>query len=257
MTASDRLRSSDVVERLAAMAELRECGRADAAAVTSLIECLGDHRKIIQRRGAETLAALGARGTAVHAPLRAALHSKAARQRWGAAYALSLVGPPEMIALPALLEALGADDGDVRWAAGNIVLRMPATERLIGALRELVAHGSALQRKMATYCLRDLNAPSPAVENTVRAALNDTDRGVRLAAMSALARLAIDRPTAARDLIRMLNDEDVSVRRVAAAVLGLLGERSEAVRSALEVAANSDDPSLQRAAVRSLRLLSI
>lgn len=256
MTAAQTLRSADVPERLSTMADLVAQGGADAATLEALAACLGDVRKIIQRRAAETFAALSAHDANVRAVLLRTLQSDLARQRWGAAYALSLLGDPPPVALPTLLEALGSDDGDVRWAAGNILARRRGDAALVDALEQLLSAGNAAQRKMAAYCLRDLDARLPAVERALLATLHDPDTNVRLAAISCVARVAIDRTAAARRLTELLDDSDVSVRRVTAAVLGLLGDRSETVRAALETASQSADASLARAAMRSLRLLA-
>ena len=99
------------------------------------------------------------------------LESDVTRQRWGAAYALSLLGDAPPVTLPTLLEALGSDDGDVRWAAGNILARLRGDTALVDALQQLLGTGNPAQRKMAAYCLRDLDARSPAVERALLAAL--------------------------------------------------------------------------------------
>jgi len=257
MITAQRLRSVNVAERLDAMAEVLQAGGcADADALDALAACLADAQKIIQRRAAETFAALGAQGTSVRDVLLRTLESEVTKQRWGAAYALSLLGDTPPVTLPTLFEALGSDDGDVRWAAGNILVRLRGDTALVDALRQLLGTGSPAQRKMAAYCLRDLDARSPVVERALFAALHDPDTSVRLAAISAIGRLAIDRATAAQSLMDLLADPNPSVHRVAAAVLGVLGERSDAVRAALQIASQSADASLARAAKRSLRLLA-
>jgi HEAT repeat protein len=255
MSAPARLRSADVAEQLAAIAEIADRGVRDARELNALAQCLGDQRKVIQRRAAEAFAALTEQGVDVQAVLRNLLQSNTARHRWGAAYALSLMGTTPPVALPVLLEALGCDDGDVRWAAGNILVRMRGYGGLAAALCELLTTGSPAQRKMAAYCLRDLETRSPEIEQAVLAAVRDADAGVQLAAVSCLARLAMDRTAAAHCLIELLGDPHASVRRVAAVALGLVGDRSEKVLAALHGARASTDLSLQRAAERALRLL--
>jgi HEAT repeat protein len=256
MTAAQRLRAPDVAERLAAMTEVAAQGSADADTLEALAACLGDTRKIIQRRAAESFAALDARGAEVRDVLMQTLAADPTRLRWGAAYALSLLGQPPPVALPILLDALGSDDGDVRWAAGNILARFRGDAAVVNALLRLLTSGTPTQRKMAAYCLRDLDARSAEVERALLEALHDADAYVRLAAMAGLARLAIDRAAVGEHVINLLSDPQVSVRRVAAAVLGLLGERSAAVLAALRAASTSSDDSLQRAAARALQQLA-
>src|SRR5207248_7862305 len=125
----------------------------------------------------------------------------------------------------------------------DIVVRLRDQAALVGSLRALVAGGNAAQRKMALYCLRDLEARTPAVEQAVLHALGDADRDVRLAAIATLARLARDRGGAAERLVHALETGDERVRRAAAAGLGTLGERGAPVLTALRAAGASAAPS--------------
>src|SRR6185369_11482334 len=104
--------------------------------------------------------------------------------------------PPPAI-VPVLLDTLGAEDGDLRWAATAILLGLSDRAATVAGLRGLLDAGNAAQRKMALYCLRDLGIRSPDAEAAAIRALADVDQGVRLAAMAALARLALDRGAAA------------------------------------------------------------
>src|SRR5260221_8141 len=93
-------------------------------------------RKLVQRRAAEAFAALARRGLAVEPQLHAALAAPELRLRWGAVYALSLVGAPPRAALPTLLDVIGLDDGDLRWAAADLIKQLAAREReaVVGSL---------------------------------------------------------------------------------------------------------------------------
>jgi len=255
MTLAERLRAPDPEVCRAAIAELAERGRATPEELAALADCLGAGRKAVERPAAEAFAALAARGAPVDDVLLGALASPLPRRRWGAAFALSLAGDPPAATLPVLLETLGADDGDLRWAAASIVLRLSDRAALIESLRALVTGGIAVQRKMALYCLRDLETRAPEVEQAVLQALGDADRDVRLAAIATLARLARDRGGAAERLVQALETGDERVRRAAAAGLGALGERSAPVLAALRAASVSADPSLRRAAAGALRQL--
>ena len=179
MSVAERLRAGDVEDRLAAMAELAAPDAGDAE-LDALASCLGHDRKIVQRRAAEAFGTLAAGGVPVRPVLERALHAPGARQRWGAAYALALIGAPPPETLPVLLEALGEDDGDLRWAAARILVRMRDDAALRPTLVDLAAAGNAPQRKMALYCLRDLEAPSSDAERAALVALRDADTAVRL-----------------------------------------------------------------------------
>jgi hypothetical protein len=255
VTTRERVSGGDLDKRLAAVAELATRPQVEASDLHWLCACLGSGLKLLQRRAADACAALHRRGIAVTPVLLAALRAAAWEQRWGAVYALSRIGAAPADALPVLQEGLGVEDGDVRWAAADILVHMEPVPARLDALRNLLATGNPAQRKMAAYCFRDLEARAPAIAQALCAALHDTEPSVRLAAMSSLARLGADREALAHRVARMLGDPDAGVRRAAAVVLGTLGTPSAPVLAALRDAAASPDPSLQRAAVRSLRLL--
>ena len=227
----------------------------DRAELAALDACLADPHKLVQRRAAETFAALARRGVEVEAALRAALAAPELRRRWGAVYALSLIGPLPPAALPTLLDVLGVDDGDLRWAAGDLIKQLAARERssVVAALLA-VARAAAPPRKMALYCLRDLGV-AEAVDAAL-SALADGPIETRLAALSLLSAVHPDPAVAAQRIAALIDDGDPRMQRAAAATLGGLGVRTDAVMSALRRASSSDDSSLRRAAAHSLRMLA-
>jgi HEAT repeat protein len=231
-------------------------GTADAADVAALVTNLGHARKLVQRRVADALAFLRERGVDVRPSVVAALQSPNAQQRWGAAFALSRLGTPPPEVLPVLVQALGAADGDVRWAAAEILKGLPGHPDLPAVLHGLLRAGSAEQRKMAAYCLREIGQPSVETEAALLGALHDSDVGVRLAALTCVARLATNRRLVAERLTVLLEDGEARVQRASAVALGELRESSPSVLAALRRAAASSDSSLQRAATRSLRRLT-
>jgi len=248
------LRSNDPQARVAALERLAAATvtheEIDAAAA-----CLGATEKLVQRRAAEAFARLHRAGIDIEPALSLAVRSTDLRQRWGAAFAFSLIGalPPE--ARDILVDSLGLDDGDIRWAAADILLRSSEIDDRPQRLTQLLVHGNPHQRKMAAYCLRRLDLRSPAVDRALLAALEDRSAAVRLATLAALSRLATDRAVAAQHLAHVLDDTDPGVRRAAAVALGDLGEARPETLAALRQAAASDDGSLCRAARRSLEKL--
>ena len=230
-------------------------GRADAADLALLLDALGAPTKAEQRRAAEVLAAVARAGQDVGPLLEQGLADGSARRRWGAAYACSVMGATSPACLPILLEALGSDDGDVRWAAATIIRSLPGYQDVVPELRALVHALSPLQRKMALYCLRDLSAQASGLDDELLAALRDDEPAVRLAALSTVTVLAQDRRAAARAVMGRLDDADAGVRRAAAAALGRLGQADPDVIVALERARNGADPALTRAAASALVLL--
>jgi HEAT repeat protein len=222
-----------------------------------LIDHLGYPRKAVQKHAAQALAAAAQRGAPLQEPLAAVLANPTATtlaRRWGAVYALSLLGPPPAAALGTLIEVLDCRDGDLRWAAAEILIRMD--DRARPQLLCLAADGTAAQRKMALYCLRSLGASGLAEYRAAHAALNDSEPAVRLAALSALVRLAVDRHAAAQAVLPLVADPDEGVRRAAIRALGVVGERSpEIARLLAEAAHNRADPGLRRAAEGALRAI--
>jgi len=245
MTLAERLRAADIDVVLAAIAELAARSAATPAELEALASCLGHARKEVQRRAAEAFVAGAGAGAADR--LSALLRAPAARARWGAAWALGLLGVPPAASLPVLLETFGGEDGDLRWAAATLVCRMAPAD-VLDALCGLAQDGSGLQRKMALYCLRDIGVAAPGVEDTIVAQFSHADAGVRLAAMSALARLGAVPEVTADRLSRLVGDAAAGVRRAAAATLGRLGITTPAVDAALRAARDGSDATLARVA---------
>jgi len=241
-------------DRLNTIARLAENASAAESDIALLLAFLDDPDKQVQRRAAEELARRAQLDPDVPARLTATLADAPPARRWGTTYALALLDPPPLAALPVLLEVLGHEDADLRWAAATLLLRMKAP--IADELVRLATAGSPTQRKMALYCLRDLRADSPRAEQAMLAALADGDAGVRLAALSALGSVAVDRATAARRVSTLVDDPDNGVRRAAIGTLGELGHRSaEVVELVRRAASHPADAGLRRAALRAMRQL--
>jgi len=220
----------------------------------ALCAALADPHKAVQRRAAETAAALTKRGARLGERLRVALDADELRHRWGAVYALSLIGPVPRAALPTLLALLGSDDGDLRWAAAELLKRLAESHReaVVGPLLT-IAHAPGAQRKMALYCLRDLAVGSGF--GAALAALADAEIETRLAALAVLAQVHPSAAAAVQHIVPLLDDADPRMQRAAAATLGSLDVSTHEVIDALRRVESRPDPSLRRAAARSLRLL--
>ena len=216
---------------------------------------LGHARKAIQRPASERLADAARDDATLRPRLVAELASTESRRRWGAAYALARLEPAPEEAIPVLLDALASTDGDVRWASARLLTRaVQHVPRLAADVRALVRAPSALQRKMALYCLRDLGDRADA--GLLAAALADGDAPVRLAAMSAAAIVLPRTPATAELVATLVEDPDPGVRRAAAATLGLIGVRTDGVARVLARARTSGDAGLERAAEQALSRLA-
>ena len=88
---------------------------------------LGDARKTVQRRAIDELVAIAGSGNpVVTEKLRGSIASADRRVRWAGAYALGQIGAGAfaMDCADALCEAMSDDDGDIRWAATDLMVRL-------------------------------------------------------------------------------------------------------------------------------------
>ena len=230
-----------------------------AVAIDNLIRELGDAHKTVQRRAIDELVALAASGNpAVTEKLRECAASADRRARWAATYALAQIGETAfaMDSADALCEAMADDDGDIRWAATNLMVRLGHNNLAeIGArLLKLAASSDHNARKMALYCIRDLEIASPELIVVVERSVHDSDVHVRLAALAVLSRMRDASGEAARIMIECLkSDTDAGVRRAAASALGNIQTATADAMAALGFAASDTaDESLARAARGSL-----
>jgi HEAT repeat protein len=255
---AEELRHPEAARRAAALTALESRPEPlEGELLEAVIESLESETKGVQRRAAGVIAAAGAASPALALRLRALLDAQSAPTRWAAAYALGLIdGALDLDACEALLEALAQPDGDVRWAALDLVVRLGRLhpEAIRRRLLALFEGGGANGRKMAVYALRNLGVRDPAVMAAVRAASVADDSQVRLAALSFIKETAgADAGAAALVLERMRSDPDPGVRRAAAGTLAYLNDRSAPVLAALgEAAETVEDASLRKAARRTL-----
>jgi len=223
------------------------------ALATALVESLAGTSRSEQRRRSEVLQALLPESDAVSAALGHALESPEAALRWGAAYTLGKSEPDNPRIWPALREMLAAEDGDSRWAAAEITCSMARLlPRLLDELRIATQGDGATMRRMALYCLRDLQAEG--LFEIARDRLDDSEGHVRLSALSTLTTATIpdrQRQGLLEKLIEIVELDPVpGVQRSAAATLGKL--HLHEARPALEKASISEDAALARAARQAL-----
>jgi HEAT repeat protein len=230
-----------------------------ATTVENLIRELGDAHKTIQRQAIDELVAIAGSGNPiVTEKLRESMASADRRVRWAAAYALGQIGSTAfaMDSADVLCEAMADDDGDIRWAATNLMVRL-GRENLVEIgerLLKLAGNGNRNARKMALYCIRDLEMVGAELLAVVERAVHAPDVHVRLAALSVLSRTRDASGESVRIILECLkSDSDAGVRRAAASALGNIRTASADATAALEsAAADLDDESLARAARGSL-----
>ena len=250
---AEALASGESARQLLALDALLECDRRGPLPDPLFglaLDALGHERKAVQRNAAQVLALWSRATPEIAERLRALLRGGPLRHRFGAAFALAKIGP-DPATLPVLLETLGEADGDMRWAAAALVIDL-ARERadLRRAIAALAREGTAGQRKMAIYCLRDLGETSPELEAILAASLDHADAGVRLAALAGLGRLFAGGEAALRAVLRVARDDpDPGVRRAAVSQLGgfPLAVGDAEAESVLAAAESSDDEGLRKA----------
>src|SRR5215475_13160216 len=168
--------------------------------VAALLRFLGADRKAVRRRAAEALATAARRDAEIAGRVRARLRDSDPAVRFGAAYALVATGdgPLGIAAAPALYEALGDPDGDIRWAASEAIVRLGRlnSAEIGNGLIELALDQNSRARKMALYCIRDLGLAGDPVLAVAANASRSDDTHLRLAAISVLARLNRENPRA-------------------------------------------------------------
>jgi HEAT repeat protein len=190
----------------------------------ALLATLDDPVKAVRRVAVEVVAQTARTRPRLAQHLRAALGSQQSNRRWAAAFALGQIGSPPSESLPVLLENLGHPDGDIRWSAHKLLVRLaPAEPRVRMEALRLAGGATDHTRKMALYLLRDLGTSDAELHRVVLAALQSPDHNVRLAAVNVLIKLRID-PPALLEQLRQLETADpvAGVRRAARAALGAL-----------------------------------
>lgn len=224
----------------------------DDATIVAVVGCLATPRKAVQRLAADLLGRVEASARpGVIARLRVAVGGSDARLRWGATYSLGRLGIVELAMIAPLLEALAQSDGDVRWAAADLLRTCARVhlDHVQAALLAVTSDAEPERRKMALYVLRDVAPTSPLVHEAVLRGLRDPAVGVRFAALAALSQLDPVPPEACGIVLSLVgNDPDTGFRRAALCALGDLGRGVSAVDAALADAAASPDPAMQRAA---------
>jgi len=229
--------------------------------VSELLDALGAEDRASQRRACEEVIELMREDRGVRDAVVKRMRDGTPLARFGAAYVLFHDGP-SLRPVPALLDSLELDDGDLRWTATHLLVTLGRTqpEVLPLLLHEVGAGSSAQRRRMAIYAAREL---APEIEETASAlsrALDDGSADVRLAALSSVAKL-IDPGDAlrARVLQVLESDSDPRMRRIAAVVLpdlyrdDLPGGRR--VRDLLQELSTATDDELGTAARLALRRL--
>lgn len=226
-----------------------------------LLEALGSSDRAVQRRASDEAIERMREDRGFRDALVKLMRDGSPLERFASAYVLFHDGP-SLRPVPALLESMDLDDGDLRWTATHLLVTLGRSQPEVIALllHEIAAGPSARRRRMAIYATREL---APEIEETgaaLLAALDDPASEVRLAALSSVAKLAApDKAIRERVLGLLKGDPDPRMRRIAAVVAPDLyrddSEGCREIRHLLQELTRSSDDELGTAARLALRRL--
>jgi len=228
-------------------------------ALSAFVESLGCGDKKRIRAAVDALIPVALEQPEIIERLHGLLDETPAERRWPIAYVLAHTSPLTPACVAALKEMLGTGDPDLRWAAVVLLARLARENdrSLVAELTGLLRSGSPTQRRMAVYCLRDIDTQDDSVGRALIGALGDGDALVRVAVITSLKIMPQTGIEALNLLLRMfVEDTDMRVRASAALALARLGSGRSDVRAALDDAARSSDPILSKAARAALKLVT-
>jgi len=229
----------------------------DDAKTAALIAGLDHPQKPKIRAAVDALIASAAHDSRLRTILEESLSNAQHKNRWAFAYVLGHLPQPSGATVRCLLEGLDHGEPDIRWAIALLLTRLARTESSLGnLLLELSRGGTANQKRMAIYCIRDLQLADEASLRALLDGSRDPEAAVRVAAATSLKTRSDAGASARNRLLELfLSDEDVRVRNAAAITLAQLGSPSEDFVAALRAAEKSGNAPLKKAVSAALSLL--
>jgi HEAT repeat protein len=225
--------------------------------IAALMADLEKSDKPTLRKTVDALVHMVADDAEIGTTLGELLNDPRRKNRWPIAYILASLPSPPQSSIEVLIETLDHRDPDIRWAVALILIRLAkADKQILRLLIELASKGTANQRRMAIYSLRDVGVGDEESVQTLLSSLSDLDPTVRVAAVTSLKLQSGLGEIGKNELLRLfLNDRDLRVRNSSAVTLAQLGAPSEAFLSELTKAAASNNAQLKKAANAALDIL--
>lgn len=229
----------------------------DPREITDLIAVLDHPDKPTIRAAVDKLIALAEHCEETRQALNQRLNEAEHRNYWPVAYVLGHQPFPSAVVIRTLLDALDHREPDIRWANGLLLVRIAREQHaVVPLLIELCASGSANQKRMALYCLRDLALNDQQSRAAMTGALDDGDATVRVAAVTTLKlRKDLDANVRTKLLASYVNDRDDRVKHAIAITLASLGEADEEFIRALMEASRSGNGQIKKSAEAALKIL--
>lgn len=225
--------------------------------LAALIERLESRDRTEIRAAVDALIDLASSSTLPKALLEQLLADGNRENRWAVGYVLGHLPQPSAAAIGSLLDGLDRSEPDIRWAIALLLTRLAQSDgNIVERLLALSATGTANQRRMAIYCVRDLRLTCKASMAALASATGDRDPSVRVAAVTSL-RWRADAGVSTRKLLldRFVTDQDGRVRNAAAVTLAQLGAPDVSFVRALEECVGRGDAHARKAALAALEIL--
>jgi HEAT repeat protein len=202
------------------------------------------------RKAVDALIAIAADAPQIATTLSELLNDPGRENRWPIAYILASLPSPTRSSIQVLIETLDHRDPDIRWAVALILIRLAKADRhVLQLLIELAAKGTANQRRMAIYSIRDVGLTDEASVQMLMDALHDPDPTVRVAAVTSLKMQSGLSERGKSELLELfLRDLDPRVRNTVVITLAYLGTPSEEFLGELVKATTSENAQLKKAA---------
>jgi HEAT repeat protein len=225
--------------------------------IATLLADLEKPDKRVLRQAVDALIRIAAEDPQIGKTLGELLTDSNRKNRWPIAYVLGSLSLLPQSGVQVLIETLDHRDPDIRWAVALLLSRLANKDRkILGLLVKLTSKGTAKQRRMAIYTLRDVELNDDERAETLLNSLRDPDPTVRVAAVTSLKTQSGLSEAGRNELLeRFSQDEDPRVRHTAAVTLAYLGVSSEEFLNALTKASASDDAQLKKAATTALAIL--
>ena len=229
----------------------------DDGQIASLIAALDHPDKPTIRAAVDALIAFAPASTDLQKLLHQRLTEDGHKNYWPVAYILGHLAQPSAITIRILIDALDHREPDIRWANALLLERIAKSEgSVITLLIELCDTGTANQKRMAIYCLRDLALADSQSLAAIVKSLSDLDPTVRVAATTSLKSRKDINDIVRRTLLQVyLNDADERVRNAVAVTLASFGSPAEEFVQALSAASKSSNAQAKKAAEAALKLL--